>query len=40
MIGFYNYTVIMTYFSLFLSSVGLCLAVADRPVAGRLCPRP
>ena len=37
MIGFYNYTVIMTYFSLFLSSVGLCLAIFDHPVAALFC---
>ena len=37
MIGFYNYTVIMTYFSLFLSSVGLCFAIFDHPLAALLC---
>lgn len=37
MIGFYNYTVIMTYFSLFISSIGLCLAVSERPYEALFC---
>ncbi len=37
MIGFYNYTVVMTYLSLFISSIGLCLAVSDRPYEALFC---
>ncbi len=37
MIGFYNYTVIMTYLSLFISSIGLCMAVTDRPYEALFC---
>ena len=32
MIGFYNYTVLMTYFSLLLSCLGLFFAVLGRPI--------
>lgn len=37
MIGFYNYTVILTYISLLISSVGICLAAAGRPFEAMLC---
>ena len=37
MIGFYNYTVLMTYFSLLISSVGLCFAVIGRPAEALFC---
>ncbi len=37
MIGFYNYTVILTYISLLISSCGICLAVADRPLPAIFC---
>ena len=37
MIGFYNYTVILTYVSLLISSVGICLAASDRPYAALFC---
>ena len=36
MIGFYNYTVILTYVSLLVSSVGIGLAAAGHPF-GALC---
>ncbi len=37
MIGFYNYTVIMTYVSLLISSAGLYFAVNDRPYIALFC---
>ncbi len=37
MIGFYNYTVILTYISLLISSAGICLAAAGRPYAALFC---
>jgi CDP-diacylglycerol--serine O-phosphatidyltransferase len=37
MIGFYNYTVYMTYFSLLVSSVGVCLAAGGYPRAAIYC---
>ncbi len=37
MIGFYNYTVIATYISLFISSCGICFAVAGEPLWAVLC---
>ncbi len=37
MIGFYNYTVILTYISLCISSIGVCLAMSDRPFEAILC---
>lgn len=37
MIGFYNYTVILTYISLLISSAGICLAAAGRPFAALFC---
>ncbi len=37
MIGFYNYTVILTYISLLISSVGVCFAMSDDPFAAILC---
>lgn len=37
MVGFYNYTVYMTYFSLLVSSVGLCLAVGGHPQTAIYC---
>ncbi len=37
MIGFYNYTVILTYFSLLVSSLGLCLAISERPYEALFC---
>lgn len=37
MIGFYNYTVILTYASLLVSSVGICMAVSDRPYIALFC---
>lgn len=37
MIGFYNYTVVMTYLSLFISSIGLCLAVTGKPYEALFC---
>ncbi|MBQ4113229.1 MAG: CDP-alcohol phosphatidyltransferase family protein [Clostridia bacterium] len=37
MIGFYNYTVILTYISLLISSVGIGLAAAGRPFEALCC---
>lgn len=37
MIGFYNYTVIVTYISLLSSSLGLAFAMAHRPYEALLC---
>ena len=37
MIGFYNYTVILTYASLLISSTGICLAAAGHPFAALFC---
>lgn len=37
MIGFYNYTVLMTYLSLCISSIGICLAVTGHPYAALFC---
>ena len=37
MIGFYNYTVILTYISLVISSVGIGLAVTGNPFSAMLC---
>lgn len=37
MIGFYNYTVYLTYFSLIISGVGLYLAASDHPLAALFC---
>ncbi len=37
MIGFYNYTVILTYISLLISSFGVCLAMAGKPFEAILC---
>jgi CDP-diacylglycerol--serine O-phosphatidyltransferase len=37
MIGFYNYTVILTYISLLISSVGICLAAAGQPFEALCC---
>lgn len=37
MIGFYNYTVILTYISLLISSVGIGLAVTGDPFAALFC---
>lgn len=37
MIGFYNYTVILTYISLLISSAGICLAASGRPYAALFC---
>ncbi len=37
MIGFYNYTVILTYISLLISSVGVAFAVADGPFEAMFC---
>ena len=37
MIGFYNYTVILTYVSLLISSVGIFLAASNRPYAALFC---
>ncbi len=37
MIGFYNYTVILTYVSLLISSVGICLAASGHPYAALFC---
>ena len=37
MIGFYNYTVILTYVSLLISAVGIGLAASDRPYAALFC---
>ncbi len=37
MIGFYNYTVILTYISLLISSVGVAFAVADCPFEALFC---
>ncbi len=37
MIGFYNYTVILTYISLLISSVGICLAATGDPFPAILC---
>ncbi len=37
MIGYYNYTVIMTYLSLLASSVGLCMAVSGKPYEALFC---
>lgn len=37
MIGFYNYTVILTYISLLISSVGICLAAGGHPYAALFC---
>ena len=37
MIGFYNYTVILTYVSLLISSVGIGFAAAGNPVAAMFC---
>jgi len=37
MIGFYNYTVILTYISLLISSAGIFLAAANQPYAALFC---
>ncbi len=37
MIGFYNYSVILTYISLLISSVGICLAATGDPFPAILC---
>ncbi len=37
MIGFYNYTVILTYISLLISSIGISFAVAGRPYEALFC---
>lgn len=37
MIGFYNYTVILTYISLIISSFGISLAVTGKPYGAVLC---
>ena len=37
MIGFYNYTVILTYVSLLISSVGIGFAAAGNPMAAMFC---
>ena len=37
MLGFYNYTVILTYISLLISSAGICLAAAGEPFAALCC---
>ena len=37
MIGFYNYTVILTYISLVISAVGIGLAVTGDPFSAMLC---
>ncbi len=37
MLGFYNYTVILTYISLLVSSVGVALAVAGHPFGALYC---
>lgn len=37
MIGFYNYTVILTYISLLISSMGIFLAASGRPYAALFC---
>ena len=37
MIGFYNYTVILTYVSLLISSMGIFLAASGRPYAALFC---
>ena len=37
MIGFYNYTVILTYISLVISSVGIGFAVTGNPFSAMLC---
>ena len=37
MIGFYNYTVILTYISLLISSVGIGLAAVGRPFEAMFC---
>ncbi len=37
MIGFYNYTVIMTYLSLLISSIGVFLAVSEQSYPALLC---
>ena len=37
MIGFYNYTVILTYISLLISSLGIGLAASGRPYAALFC---
>jgi CDP-diacylglycerol--serine O-phosphatidyltransferase len=37
MIGFYNYTVILTYISLLISSAGICLAAAGKPFEALCC---
>ncbi len=37
MIGFYNYTVILTYVSLLISSIGICLAAEGHPFYALCC---
>ena len=37
MLGFYNYTVILTYVSLLISSAGICLAAAGHPFYALCC---
>ena len=37
MIGFYNYTVILTYVSLLISAVGIAFAATDRPFIALCC---
>ena len=37
MIGFYNYTVILTYASLLISTVGICLSASGHPYAALFC---
>ena len=37
MIGFYNYTVILTYVSLIISSIGICFAGAGKPYLAIFC---
>ncbi len=37
MIGFYNYTVILTYISLLISSIGISFALADSPFEAIFC---
>ncbi len=37
MIGYYNYTVIMTYLSLVISSIGICLGATGRPFEAIIC---
>lgn len=37
MIGFYNYTVVLTYFSLYISIIGIMFSITDNIRLGIIC---